>query len=396
MSFSLTNKILSILSCLLFLNACNSTKSIYQNIKTPKYEIPVIEYKEHKKITLNFLEPNKIDHENKIVLQGLKNNSQYQKDIIIKNDKAFALNKDNSILEFDINSGQLISTKTINILDFSKENIVSFKHINNSFIIALKSGSILNIDLSGNIIWEFESNNILNTALSIFDDQIIALYVDEIISISLNDGSLIWSEDYNNLPIYQAKGGQLVNFLNLLFFILPNNSVGSIDLNFGIEHNFVFNEISLIGSINNTEDKIHIFDNYFTYLDEGKYLYTVNILNNDFTLNKKNISSSSSNIFFNNSLILKEGNYLHAININNGKSFWVIDSKDISSKSLIIAIRSIGENIEIFLNNGDVLVIHNKKLIKINNLKIKNIKSVVFDKENIIVNSENGKIVIFK
>ena len=124
-------------------------------------------------------------------------------------------------------------------------------------------------------------------------------------------------------------------------------------------------------------------------------MYTVDILNNDFKKKKKNITSSSSNIFFNNSLILKEGNYLHAININNGKSFWMIESEDISAKSSIIAIRNIGEKIEIFLNNGDILLIHNKKLIEINNLDIKNIKSIVFEKNNIIVNTDNEKTIIF-
>ena len=396
MSFSLLNKILLILSCLVFLFACNGTKGVYESLKEPKYAIPFVENLDDQGIIFNPLDDNKISYENGITLTELKNKTQYHK-VVINNDgdKVFALSNDNSLLEFVLSTGQLVSSKTINILNIADEIVVSLNYLNNSLIIALKSGTILNVNFDGDIIWKFENNKILNTPLFIFDDQILALYVDEINSISSKNGKLIWDENYNDLPVYQAKGGDLVNFLNLLFFILPNNRVGSIDLNFGREHDFVFNKMPLISSINNIEDKIHTFDNYFTYLDEGKYLYTVNILTNDFTIFKKNINSYSSNIFFNNSIILKEGSYLHAININNGKSFWLIESNEISIKSKIIAIRSFEDNIEIFLNNGDILLINNKELIEINNLDINNIKSIVFGKMNIVVKTDNGKTVIF-
>ena len=221
------------------------------------------------------------------------------------------------------------------------------------------------------------------------------MYYDEIKSIHISDGSQIWSEVYKDIPIYQAKGGQITNFLNILFFILPNNSVGSFDVNLGLVHNSVLNEIPFISSINNSKDKIYIYENYLVYLDEGKYLYTINLLRNDFTIFKKNINLSYSNKFFNNSIILKEGKYIQAININNGKTFWLIEIKDVSSNSKIVAIRSIGKNIEIFLNDGDVLVINNKKLIEKNNLDIKNIKSIYFKNKKIIVNTHTGKTVVF-
>jgi outer membrane protein assembly factor BamB len=205
----------------------------------------------------------------------------------------------------------------------------------------------------------------------------------------------MWSDKYVDQPIYQGKGGQLVNFVNLLFYILPNNKVGSIDFNLGTVHTSAYNEIELISSINNTEDKIHIFENYLVYLDEGKYLYTFDIFTNEFIIIKNNIFSSQSKIFFNNSLILKEGNYLQAINIENGKTFWLIDDKNLSNKSIILAIRNINKNIEIFLDNGDVININNKKLIEIKNLNIGKIKSIIFDKNNIIAITKNENLVIF-
>ena len=395
MNISLINKLFLILSCFFLISACNSSKKVFDKIKTPKYSKPVIENIDNKKIIFNSSEVDKINFESKIFLSDIKNNSYYFNRVVIINNKIFTLSKDNNIKEFDLTTGKLNSEYPINILNIAEESIVSFSYLNNSFIIALKSGSILNIDLNGNLIWKFENKKILNTPLFIFDEQIIALYVDEINNISSKNGSLIWSENYNDLPVYQAKGGQLVNFLNLLFFILPNNKVGSIDLNFGTQHNFVFSEIPLISSINNTDDKIHVFKNYFTYLDEGKYLYTFDILSNEFTLFKKNIKSSSSNIFFNNSLITKVGNYLHAINIENGNSFWLIESNDILAKSTVVAARSVDQNIEIFLNNGDILIINNKELIEINNLDIKNIRSINFKKNNIIVNTDNNKTILF-
>lgn len=395
MNFSLINKAILTFLCFILLSACNSTKDIYKNLKTSKFDTPVIENLDDKKIFLNSTEGKKINYDNKITLSDLKNKKQYNTDTIILNDKFYALNKDNNILEFDSNTGELTSTKVINILNIIDERIVSFNYLNNSFIIALKSGLIFNIDLNGQLIWKFESNKTLNTPLYFFDEQIIALYVDGVYNISSKDGSLIWVENYNDLPVYQAKGGQLVNFLNLLFFILPNNQVGSIDLNFGSPHDFIFNEIPLISSINNTKDEIHVFNNYFTYLDEGKYLYTVDILNNKFNLFKKNIKSYSSNIFFNNALIIKQDNYLHAINIINGKSFWLIENKNISLKSKLVAIRSINENIEIFLDDGNILIINDKKLIEFNNLNINHIKSIMFDNNNMIINTDNEKTVIF-
>ena len=395
MSTSIINKLFLKLLCIVFLSACSSAKSVYNNLNPSKYEIPIIYNFDDQNIVHNLSNTEEINYQNKIILNKLKNQSQYHRDINIVGDKVFALNRHNSIIEFNLNTGEVNSTKSINFLNIKNETIISFIYLNSSFIIAIKSGSIINVDLNGDLIWEFSFNKILNTRLSIVNDEIIALYIDEIKSISSKNGSLIWAENFSEQPIYQAKGGQLARFLNLLFFILPNNEVGSIDMNFGVEHDFIYNEIPLITSINNIEDKIHIFDNYFTYLDEGRYLYTVDLLTNNFTLFKKTIKLPSSSTFFNNSLIVKEGEYLQAININNGKSFWLIESNSISSKSVIIASRNVGKNIEIFLDNGDVLVINNKKLIEVKNLDINNIHSVNFDKNNIIINTNSGQTVIF-
>ena len=94
-------------------------------------------------------------------------------------------------------------------------------------------------------------------------------------------------------------------------------------------------------------------------------------------------------------MILKDGNFIQALNIINGKTFWLIDNKKISKKANIKEIRNSNENIQIFLNNGDVLIIKNKKFIEKNNLGISNINNVIFKENNIIINTESGKIAIY-
>ena len=393
MNFSLINKSFLILLCFFLFNSC-STKTVYENLNIKTYEIPIVEAFEKNNIILTSNEYSKINYEKKLTLKELKI-SNFFNNVIIKNNRIFSLTEDMRLLELNITTGELISSKRIEISTIDNDIIISFHYIDNSFIISFKSGLIIRFNKNGQIIWKFEKNKILNVPLVIFREQIISLYVDEILSLNIDDGSQIWSEVYNDLPIYQSKGGQLVNFLNLIFFILPNNNVGSIDLSLGLVNNSVFDEIPLVSSLNNTKDKIHINDNILVYLDEGKYLYSYNIFNNEFIIFKKNINLSSSIIFFNNSLISKEGNYLQAINIHNGKTFWLISNKEISKKSKIIAIRNIDNNIEIFLNNGDVLIINNKKLIEIKNLNVNNINNIIFEKQNIIINTESGKTVIF-
>jgi len=160
-------------------------------------------------------------------------------------------------------------------------------------------------------------------------------------------------------------------------------------------HNSKFDDLPLLNSINNSKDKIHIYENYLIYLDEGKYLFTFDIINNEFILFKNNINISSSNFLFTNSVILKQGKYLQAINILNGKTFWLINDDKISKNSSIIAIRNYNRNIQIFLSNGDVLTINNKKLTNIFNLEIGNIVNISFIENKLIATTKNGKIVIF-
>ena len=392
MSFTLINRSFFSILSLLFLFSC-STKTVYEKIKPSTYEVPLVENIDDEKINIINVSNKQIDFENKLSLKDFKNDTQYFNNIIKDDNKIYAY-KDNKLYDFDYTTGDLISTRDLTLTN-NEDVLIAFENIDNSFLLLFKSGSIFRLNRNFEIIWKHESKKKLNTQPFISNEQVILLYGDEIKGLQLEDGNQIWSETYQDMPIYQATGGQVASFLNIIYFILPNNSIGSIDLNFGSIHNSKFDDIPLISSINNTKDKIHIYDNYLVYIDEGKYLYTLDIFNDEFILFKKNINLFSSSFLFNNSIIIKEGNHLQAINLKNGKTYWLISDKKISKKSEIVNVRNYSTNIEVFLSNGDVLTINNKELKNITNLDIGKIDDMSFEKQNIIIYAKNKKTLIF-
>ena len=392
MSFTLINRSFFSILSLLFLFSC-STKTVYEKIKPSTYEVPLVENIDDEKINIINVSNKQIDFENKLSLKDFKNDTQYFNNIIKDDDKIYAY-KDNNLYNFDYTTGDLISTQDLTLSN-DEDILIAFEYIDDSFLLLFKSGLIFRLNRNFEIIWKHESKKKLNTQPFISNEQVILLYGDEIKGLQLEDGNQIWSETYQDMPIYQAAGGQVASFLNIIYFILPNNSIGSIDLNFGSIHNSKFDDIPLISSINNTKDKIHTYDNYLVYIDEGKYLYTFDIFNDEFILFKKNINLFSSSFLFNNSIIIKEGNHLQAINLSNGKTYWLINDNKISKKSEIVNVRNYKTNIEVFLSNGDVLTINNKELTNITNLDIGKIKDVSIKKQNIIVYAKNKKTLIF-
>ena len=392
MNFTLINRSFFSTLSLLFLFSC-STNTVYEKITPKTYEVPYVESIDNEKININNINSEQINYENELLLKDFKNETQYFNTIITDKDEIYAY-KDNKLYNFDYVTGDLISTKDFTLSN-DEDILIAFEYIDNSFILSFKSGSIFRLNRNFEIIWTYESKKKLNTQPFISNEQIILLHGDEIKGLQFEDGNQIWSETYQDKPIYQALGGQIASFFNIIYFILPNNSIGAIDLNFGSIHNSRFDDIPLISSINNTKDKIHIYDNYLVYIDEGKYLYTLDLFNDEFILFKKNINFFSSSFLFNNSIIIKEGNYLQAINLSNGKTYWLINDKKISKKSEIVNVRNYKTNIEVFLSNGDVLTINNKELTNITNLEIGKIDDISFEKQNIIIYAKNKKTLIF-
>ena len=73
----------------------------------------------------------------------------------------------------------------------------------------------------------------------------------------------------------------------------------------------------------------------------------------------------------------------------------MINDKTISKNSDIISVRNYNDDIEIFLDNGDIITISDKKLIGIRNLNVGKILKITFEYNNIIVHTKSSKTVIF-
>ena len=104
--------------------------------------------------------------------------------LIYNYNNIYSINHNGEILEF--NSDYKLVNRYI--IDHPIENTlpVSFTLINNDFIIAFKSGEIIRTNNVGEVIWVFNNNSILNTPIKYYENNLIALYANEIIFIYLN------------------------------------------------------------------------------------------------------------------------------------------------------------------------------------------------------------------
>ncbi len=308
-------------------------------------------------------------------------------------DKFYTINTNSTIYINNSNDGKLLDNYKI-VENKDNDNLVSYQMFNNYFILGYSSGTIIKVDLNGIIIWTFDNKKIFNSFLYRIDDLIIVFYADEILALNILNGKILWSETYKDLPIIQAKGGQLINFFDDIYFILPNGRLGLVDLNLGEKNYNKFANLNIQNSINNANDKIHIFKNYLFYLDDGEFLYTYDLFSNEYLLENLKINSSSSNKFFNNTLIIKNEQYLEAINILNGKSFWLIESK-LHRDSKILNINNVNGNLSLFMDDGKIVIIKEGSISEIIDLKIKKLNSYYFSDDKIITIQKNGKIGVF-
>ena len=297
---------------------------------------------------------------------------------------------------YNFETGKL--ENSIKLFDENKNisSPTSMTLIDNDFIVGFKSGKIIRISIDGSILWEYINDKILSTPIKIYNNNLIALYGDTIKAISLENGNETLSELYKGSEVINAKGGTVKQFANILYFILPNSSVGQIDTFFNekLYSNFTSNDYQ--NSINNAYDDIHVFDNFVSYFDDRLNLYSYDIYSDKFILFQKRISQVDSFKFFNNSLIVKNTNNIKAYNIKNGNIFWSFDLNKLINKDVnIINIHSINNNVNVFFDNGMVLVINNNEIIDLINLKIKNINLLYFQNNRIFFSLENGKTTIF-
>ena len=298
---------------------------------------------------------------------------------------------------YNLEDGKLI--QSVKLKNNSKKNIpipTSLSVYNNNFIIGFKNSEIMMVDMKGKILWEIKYNNILSTSLKIYNDSLILIFGDTIKSISLNNGSENWSLSYDGSSILDSKGGSIIEFVNLLYFLLPNASVGEVDTLFMEKNISNFNEINFKSTLNNYNHELYNFNNNVVYFDGKKHLSTYDIFTNEIVLSDFEISNVSSFEFYNNAFFVKVYNNINAYNIKNGKLFWSINiDKIINEKAQILKIASFDNNIYIFFDNGKILVINDGKIINTINLKIKNINMIYFQKNRIFASLDNGKTILF-
>ena len=274
---------------------------------------------------------------------------------------------------------------------------VSFSLYKNDFILAFKTGEVFRINKTGEIIWQFENKDILNTPIKIFNDHLIVLYSDKIVFLTAESGNIVFEKTYKSNNIIQSSGGKIDNYFSIFFFLLSNSEFNALDTFLFEEYDLDFDKIELDTSLNNLKDEIHIYKNYLVYLDDGINFHTYNINKNRFILTDYRINKSTSVTLFNNALISKDDNFLYFYNIKNGNLFAKINIKNIlNKKSRIIKALINNSKLHLFTNNGDVIIFDENLNIEENlNLKIKKINKVYSYQNKIFISTQKGITYIF-
>ena len=134
--------------------------------------------------------------------------------------------------------------------------------IDNDFIVGYKSGQIVRVNTKGEVIWNYQNNNnILNTPIKHFDNYLIVLYPKDIVFLSSESGLEIFKKKYQSNNVIQSTGGKIVDYFNLIYFILPSSEFHSVDTFLFEDHISKLNDIKINTSLNNLNDKIHIYKN---------------------------------------------------------------------------------------------------------------------------------------
>ena len=325
-----------------------------------------------------------------------KYNNNNTINVIYLDQSIYSINKEGDLLKFDLNSGKLIEKINID-LDKEKKVPVSFSLYKNDFIIAFISGEVVKINKLGKVLWIFKNKDLLNTPVKIYGDYLIVLYPEKIVFLSISNGDIIFEKDFKSSNIIQSSGGKIVNYYNIVFFILPNSEFNSLDTYLFEEHSLDFDNIELNTSLNNLSDQIHFYKNFLVYFDDGNIFHTYDINKDKFILVDFRINNSFSSILFNNSLISKNENFIEFYNIKNGNLFSRINiNKILNKNSKIINAFIINQNIHLFMDDGQIIILdQNLEIQETINLKIKHINKVYNYQNKIFISTEKGITYIY-
>lgn len=411
--------ITSLIPLIFFIISCNSLQIIDKkekiinsdtsNIFELEYKIDPIfynnykkeNYDSYKKVGLSKLIQKK--KFNKIKTINFKSNffktNKSFSSLFVKN-KIIIFPNNSKIIYYDID--KLNITNEINLeLNLSEDftYIVSAAKIKNLLFISYSDGTIISIDENGKILWKQKFEDIIKTPIKIYNDNLILLLSDKIILLNSSNGSIVWEFTYEGQNLLQSTGGDIAIYNNLIYIIFPNGQIGEINTLFGEKNETIYSDLYLNQNIDNSNDKIHIYNNFLSYFDQNKNLTTIDIINNDFLINKKIIKNLHSYKFFNNVLfVLDVEGFLYAYNIINNKLFWKINiSNNISKNNSLVDIFSYSESLFFFFDKKNILEINYKNGNIINNFEINENKlnSIKFYQEKLITINDHGKINIY-
>ncbi len=316
---------------------------------------------------------------------------------VIYNDSfIYSVNLNGSLVKFNNENGKQVEKYKIN-QKIKNKIPVSFSLIDNDFIIGFKSGEVIRVNKTGDIKWTFKKNNLLNTPIKHLNDNILILYSENIVILSSKTGKVIFEKKYKSSNIIQSSGGKIVDYFNLIFFILPNSEFNVIDVFLFDEHYSELSNLNLKTSLNNLNDKIYVYKNILLYLDNKSILNSYDLKKNEFILSNYIINDLNSPIFFNNSLIDRNEKNINFYNINTGKIFLEINiDKILKNDSKIIKVLNINNYLHLFTNEGEVLILNNKyEIDKKIELKIKNISKIYSYQDKIFILSNKGFTYIY-
>ena len=411
MNFSFINKIFIIFFSVLIISCQDRQISINENKEINNFDHRIeqietidfsfnskvknksIDYYSNELVNINFAD--KKIHKNKVnnYQDKLKNNLTIN--VIFNKDNLYSINHRGEILKFDTVNYKLIEKYQINFPIINKIPI-SFSLIDNDFIIGFKSGEVIRVNAIGEIIWSYNNNDLLSTPIKHHDSYLIILYPEDIIILSQVNGNVIFQMNYESNNIIQSTGGQIVNYFNLIYFILPNSEFHSIDTLFFEKHISSLDSIDIITSLNNLSDRIYIYKNFLVYLDNGNLLNTYDIINDEFILSNYNINYNSYFIY-NNAFITKNENSIKFFNIKNANLFSKIDVEKILKKQAkIIYVNVLDNKLHLFMDNGELLILSKDfKILEKLNLKINKINKIYNYQDKMFFSTLSGNTYIF-
>ena len=319
---------------------------------------------------------------------------------IIVNNELIFFNQKKELIFYDLNSYKIVKKINFDLKIQDKDiNPTSLAQIFDNYIMTLSNGTVFSFKLDGSILWQRDFNDILKTPIKIFDNNLIILLSNQIISLNYLNGKNNWEYTIDTNDPIKVLGGDIISLNHYLFFILPNNNFGMIDNIMGDMVNIKYHNLFKYNPSSSLSNKIHSHNNLLSYYDQNTYLTSIDIGNDEILLNQEKIKNVKSFIFFNNSLItLNNDNFLKAYNIYNKNLFWKINiSENIKKNTKIVNISNFNNSIIIFFNNGLILEVNSKNgnIISEKNLKINDIISIQNANEYLLVDQINGKTTIF-